>query len=118
MSIAFTVNDSIAKIYSDEYKVDVKVVRNIPLLSNQTSFKKISKENGKACLFLRPLYFAGAYILTQEGAQKMLAMSHQVLYPADRLPNQARIKKGMICRGYVPSIVHQDRDSFTSNIVV
>lgn len=39
----FTVNDSIAKIYSDEYKVDVKVVRNIPLLSNQNKLKNISK---------------------------------------------------------------------------
>lgn len=79
-------------------------------------YKKVNI--GKACIFLRPLYFAGAYIVTQEGAEKMLAMSDWVLYPADRLPNQARIKKGMICRGYVPSIVHQDRDSFTSNIVV
>lgn len=39
----FTVNDSIAKIYNDEYKVDVKVVRNIPLLSNQNKLKNISK---------------------------------------------------------------------------
>jgi len=31
----FTVNDSIAKIYSDEYHVPLKVVRNIPPLSNQ-----------------------------------------------------------------------------------
>jgi glycosyltransferase involved in cell wall biosynthesis len=30
----FTVNDSIAKIYKNEYGVDVKVVRNVPLLSS------------------------------------------------------------------------------------
>lgn len=29
----FTVNDSIAKLYKDEYGVEVKVVRNVPLLS-------------------------------------------------------------------------------------
>jgi glycosyltransferase involved in cell wall biosynthesis len=29
----FTVNDSIAKLYKDEYGVDVKVLRNVPMLS-------------------------------------------------------------------------------------
>jgi len=40
----FTVNDSIAKIYSEEYKVAVKVVRNIPLLSTQATIAYESKE--------------------------------------------------------------------------
>ena len=40
----FTVNDSIAKIYSEEYKVIVKVVRNIPLLSTQATIAHESKE--------------------------------------------------------------------------
>lgn len=39
----FTVNDSIAKIYSDEYGVDVKVVRNIPPLSGQLGLKHTTK---------------------------------------------------------------------------
>ncbi len=44
LKYVFTVNDSIGKIYSEEYKVDVKVVRNIPLLSNQTKIENVSKE--------------------------------------------------------------------------
>lgn len=40
----FTVNDSIAKIYSEEYNVNVKVVRNIPLFSNQANIESSSKE--------------------------------------------------------------------------
>ena len=40
----FTVNNSIAKIYSEEYQVDVKVVRNIPLLSNSKNVVNKSKE--------------------------------------------------------------------------
>ena len=44
LKYVFTVNDSIAKIYSEEYNVDVKVVRNIPLLSNQATIENVSKE--------------------------------------------------------------------------
>ncbi len=43
----FTVNDSIAAIYKKEYGVDVKVLRNVPLLFNHTPFiKKTKKELG------------------------------------------------------------------------
>lgn len=66
--------------------------------------------------FLRPLYFAGAYIITLDGAKKMLSLSKPIVYPADRLPNQARVKAGLVFRGYTPLVVHQDRTSFESNI--
>lgn len=44
LKYVFTVNDSIAKIYKDEYHVEVNVVRNIPLLTNQNTIEKASKE--------------------------------------------------------------------------
>ena len=40
----YTVNDSIAKLYRDEYKMDVKVVRNFPILSSVKLDKTDSKE--------------------------------------------------------------------------
>ncbi|MCX6297307.1 MAG: glycosyltransferase [Bacteroidetes bacterium] len=43
LKYVFTVNDSIAKIYNDEYKVELKVVRNIPLLSNQENVENATK---------------------------------------------------------------------------
>lgn len=40
----FTVNDSIAAIYGREYNLELRVVRNIPLLANQRNAEKIGKE--------------------------------------------------------------------------
>jgi glycosyltransferase involved in cell wall biosynthesis len=44
LNYVFTVNDSIAKIYSEEYKVNIRVVRNIPNLSTQENISGVSKE--------------------------------------------------------------------------
>jgi glycosyltransferase involved in cell wall biosynthesis len=66
----FTVNDSIAKIYSDEYNVDVKVVRNIPLLSNQTNFKKISKQDLGIPTDKKIIVLQGAGINVDRGAEE------------------------------------------------
>lgn len=40
----FTVNESIAAIYREEYKVDIHVVRNVPLLHHQNTIVKRSKK--------------------------------------------------------------------------
>ena len=66
----FTVNDSIAKIYKDEYKVEVKVIRNVPLLANQTNVVKASKQelgipNDKKVIVLQ-----GAGINMDRGAEE------------------------------------------------
>lgn len=39
----FTVNDSIAKIYSDAYKVPVKVIRNVPFYNQLHPVKQLSR---------------------------------------------------------------------------
>jgi len=66
----FTVNDSIAKIYSEEYNVPVNVLRNIPLLSNQQRLKVVSKKElgipeGKKIVLLQ-----GAGINIDRGAEE------------------------------------------------
>lgn len=73
-------------------------------------------------LFYRPLYNAGAYIITSKGIEKMMPLLVPIRFSADRTPNQARIKTGLKMRWYVPRIVHQtDEDkgnTFTSNTVI
>ncbi len=66
----FTVNDSIAKIYTDEYKVDVKVVRNIPLLSSQSKIQVQSKANLGLPGDKRIIVLQGAGINIDRGAEE------------------------------------------------
>jgi glycosyltransferase involved in cell wall biosynthesis len=46
LKAVYTVNDSIAKLYKDEYGLDVKVVRNFPVLVERTGRPKTKKELG------------------------------------------------------------------------
>ncbi len=66
-------------------------------------------------IFWRPLYHASAYLITEEGAKKLLTLTYPIRFSADRLPNQARIRGGLRLRGYVPLIVRQNK-VFQSNI--
>lgn len=66
----FTVNDSIAKIYNEEYNVEVRVVRNIPLLASQAAVPAATKEqlgipDGKKIIILQ-----GAGINIDRGAEE------------------------------------------------
>ncbi|MCB9819650.1 glycosyltransferase family 25 protein [Candidatus Nomurabacteria bacterium] len=67
--------------------------------------------------FFRPLYFAGAYLITLKGAEKMLPLTQPIVYTADQLPNRARILSGLRLRGYAPQIVNQQKDRFGSSIL-
>lgn len=44
LKYVFTVNNSIAEIYSREYKVNIRVVRNIPLFAAQQKVKELSRK--------------------------------------------------------------------------
>lgn len=44
LNAVYTVNDSIAKLYRDEYAIDVKVVRNFPLLVDRKGARPKSKK--------------------------------------------------------------------------
>ncbi|MGQ0828419.1 MAG: glycosyltransferase [Bacteroidota bacterium] len=64
----FTVNDSIAKIYSDEYKVNVKVVRNIP--SALKAIPKKSKTELNLPTDKKIIILQGAGINIDRGAEE------------------------------------------------
>ncbi|HCC06252.1 TPA: hypothetical protein DEP94_02770 [Candidatus Nomurabacteria bacterium] len=66
--------------------------------------------------FFRPLYNAGAYILTLDGAKKLLPLTNPLCMSADRTPNVARLKAGFHLYGYVPLLVHQNSE-FESNTI-
>lgn len=76
-------------------------------------YKKIYKY-GKVSLSYRPLYLAGCYLVNRNGAKKLLSLSQKLTYPADRLPNVARTKKGLKYYAFVPLLVKQRRDKFRS----
>jgi glycosyltransferase involved in cell wall biosynthesis len=66
----YTVCDSIAKVYQDKYKVEVKVVRNIPKQNLQKKFKtreELGLPNDKKVLLLQ-----GAGINIDRGAEEMV----------------------------------------------
>ncbi len=67
--------------------------------------------------FFRPVYFAGAYLVTLSGAKKLHDLSQPVIYTADHLPNKARRLKGLRFRGYCPLIVRQEKEVFGSSIL-
>jgi len=64
----FTVNDSIAKTYSDEYKVEVKVVRNIP--SPQKTIQQKSKSELNLPGNKKVIILQGAGINIDRGAEE------------------------------------------------
>ena len=66
--------------------------------------------------FARPLYFASCYIVTGEGAKRLLELATPVVFPADRLPNQARRTPGFRMRAIAPAMARQERVLFGSDI--
>jgi glycosyltransferase involved in cell wall biosynthesis len=70
LKYVFTVNDSIAKIYTDEYNVEVKVVRNIPLLSNQKNIVFKTKEELGLPSDKKIIVLQGAGINVDRGAEE------------------------------------------------
>ncbi len=66
----FTVNDSIAKIYGDEYNMKLKVVRNIPLLSNQSKIQQKTKSDLGLPAEKKIIVMQGAGINIDRGAEE------------------------------------------------
>jgi glycosyltransferase involved in cell wall biosynthesis len=66
----FTVNNSIAKIYKEEYNVEVKVLRNVPAFSNQVEIKDARKEELNIPLNKKVIVLQGAGINIDRGAEE------------------------------------------------
>jgi GR25 family glycosyltransferase involved in LPS biosynthesis len=69
---------------------------------------------GKPVKFYRDLYLAGCYLVTQEGAKKLISMNDELMYTADELPNVARKKNDLKFYAYVPHVARQKREDFPS----
>jgi len=52
--------------------------------------------------FYRPVYLGSGYLVTLQGAKKILSIAYPIRYEGDRLFNQARIKTGLRFFGYCP----------------
>jgi len=66
--------------------------------------------------FYRDIYLAGAYLLTREGAKKLLALAEKIVYPADRSQNEAKRQLGLKIKYYSPVVILQQRTKYKSNI--
>jgi GR25 family glycosyltransferase involved in LPS biosynthesis len=71
---------------------------------------------GAPAKFYRELYLAGCYLITKEGAQKLLSVDEKLVYPADRLQHIAKKKCGLRLYYFVPLLVKQRRDKFKSTM--
>ncbi len=70
LKYVFTVNDSIASIYHNEYRVPVHVVRNVPFLSKQQTDFKITKTNLGITDDKKIIVLQGAGINADRGAEE------------------------------------------------
>jgi glycosyltransferase involved in cell wall biosynthesis len=115
LKYVFTVNDSIAKIYSEEYHVAVKVVRNIPFLATQQQLKPISKDALSIPLNEKIIVLQGAGINVDRGAeeavQAMQFVTNAVLFiigsgdvmeVLKQLVTELQLKEKVIFVGKVP----------------
>lgn len=71
---------------------------------------------GKPATFYRPLYLAGCYLVSRKGLEKILSVHKNLIYPADRIQNVARVKKNLKLKHFVPLTVKQRRDKFKSTM--
>jgi GR25 family glycosyltransferase involved in LPS biosynthesis len=67
-------------------------------------------------IFFRPLYLAGCYLITNKTAHILRELNTPIIYPADKVQNQARIKRGLRLRAYAPLIIRQEKFVFGSII--
>ena len=62
--------------------------------------------------FYRPLFNAGAYFLTLDGAKKIIPLTQPLRFSADEIPNIGRRRVGLKYYGYVPLMVRQNTVDF------
>ncbi len=77
-------------------------------------FKKI--KYGRSLLVHRDKYQTGCYLITREGAQKLIKMNTPLIYAADHLQNAARRNSDLQHEFYSPRLIRQKREHFRSEI--
>ena len=118
MSIHFKNETVVRKIKYITFSL-IKLFYVLPLALFETIRNKLFKvfKINKPVTFYRPLYFAGCYLITKEGARKLLSLEDKIVFAADRLHNQARIKSGLKLKANSPLCVEQKRKEFGSSIL-
>jgi len=94
-----------------------KIPYIVPLAIFEGCRDGVMYETGGPVRFLRPVYFAGAYLLTLQGAKKLHSLTKPILYTADQLPNRARIINKLRFFCYAPLSVKQLKTTFGSSIL-
>lgn len=95
----------------------IKMFYIVPLCLFEGWRDRYSRTKPGPVRFFRPVYFAGAYLVTLRGAEKLLALAEPVIYTADQLPNRARLYKQLRFFCYAPRIVGQEKERFGSSIL-
>jgi GR25 family glycosyltransferase involved in LPS biosynthesis len=95
----------------------IKIWYIVPLSLFEGWRDRYKKQSPGPVRFYRPVYFAGAYLLTLEGAKKLLSLAEPVVYTADQLPNKARVLRGLRFFCYAPRSVEQLKRTFGSSIL-
>lgn len=86
-------------------------------LATFEGFRNLYKRyNPGPVVVLRPLYLAGCYLITLKTAKILRELNTPIVYQADKVQNQARIKKGLRVRAYAPLIIKQEKQRFGSII--
>jgi GR25 family glycosyltransferase involved in LPS biosynthesis len=65
---------------------------------------------------VRDHYLGGCYLITREAAKALIELNTPLTYTADRIQNIARRRERIHHYLYVPRIVRQKRESFSSSI--
>lgn len=82
LKFVYTVNDSIAKLYKDEYGIDVKVVRNFPILTEQETVISKSKKQLQLSEDKKIILYQGAVNVDRgllEAVEAMQYVSNAIL---------------------------------------
>lgn len=92
----------------------LKFLTLLPLLAYEEVSKRLFKNS--ALSPVRDMYFAGAYLVTLRGAEKLISFEEKVVYTADRLPNIIKRKEGLCVKIYTPLLAKQLKNAFPSNL--
>lgn len=94
-----------------------RLVTRLPVLALLSLFEAIRNIMYRGPVtFYRNVYLAGAYVVSREGARKLVSSLEKIIYPADRIASELKKQRVLKVKYYCPLTVYQDRDTFTSNI--